>query len=191
MKAIVGLGNPGDEYRNTRHNIGWMTLDALTGKWRLSAWKKEFQSLSLRKTIRGEEYIILKPQTYMNNSGNAVLLMSRMLGIRPQDILLVFDAAELDFGTIRIRRKGSSGGHNGVQSVIDCLGTEQIPRVKIGIFAPDPGIRELRDFVLRRFNDEQQQALPALIRQAVQAIERWAFEGVDAAMNHFNGKESR
>ncbi len=191
MKAIVGLGNPGDEYRNTRHNIGWLTLDALADKWRLSAWKKEFQGLSVRKTLRGEEFIILKPQTYMNNSGSAVALMSRMLGIRPKDILLVFDAAELDFGSIRIRRKGSSGGHNGVQSVIDGLGTEQIPRVKIGITNPDQEIHGLRDFVLCRFSDEQQQALPGIIRQAVQAVERWAFEGVDAAMNRFNGKESR
>ena len=180
------MGNPGAEYRYIRHNIGWMIVGALREKWRAAETERQFQGRVSRKRIRGRECLLLTPLTYMNRSGASVALMCRTLQLTTADLLVVFDAADLDFGTLRLRRKGGSGGHNGVQSIIDSMGSENFPRLKFGISGAGREENQLKEYVLAEFTPEEKQDLPGKIAAAVQRIEGWAFDGIDAAMNRFN-----
>lgn len=130
---IVGLGNPGIKYQNTRHNVGFCAIDHIAKKLGVSADKLKFQGLYCRTKIDGDEVILLKPQTFMNESGKSVSQFASFFKISPENIIVIFDDVSLDVGKMRVRRKGSAGGHNGIKSIISCIGSENFPRVKIGV----------------------------------------------------------
>lgn len=130
---IVGLGNPGIKYQNTRHNVGFCAIDHIAKKLGVSADKLKFQGLYCRTKIDDDEVILLKPQTFMNESGKSVSQFASFFKISPENIIVIFDDVSLDVGKLRVRRKGSAGGHNGIKSIISCIGSENFPRVKIGV----------------------------------------------------------
>ena len=153
MKLIAGLGNPGDRYQKTRHNAGFEVLDELADKFSISIKNKEHKGLTGKGIIMGERVILLKPQTFMNNSGESVAPLAKYYGIKPEDIIIVYDDIYLEPGHIRIRKKGSAGGHNGMKSVIAMLGSEEFARVRVGVGAK-PEHYDLADWVLSRFDKE-------------------------------------
>ena len=150
MKLIVGLGNPTKEYENTRHNIGFMAIDALSEDYHIPVESLRHKALIGKGAIEGQRVILAKPVTYMNLSGEAVRAISDYYKIPPEDIIIIFDDTTLDVGRMRIRKKGSAGGHNGIKSIIAHLGTMEFPRIKIGIGAKREG-QDLADYVLSRF----------------------------------------
>lgn len=152
MRLIIGLGNPGKKYAQTRHNLGFMVLDALG-----------------TAIAKKDNFLLVKPQTYMNLSGQAVAKIARYYKIKPEEILIIHDDKDLPFGKIRIRHKGSAGGHLGVQSVIDALKTDKFSRLKIGIGKPD--IKNTEKFVLQKFSSEERKKLPEIINQAILLID--------------------
>jgi PTH1 family peptidyl-tRNA hydrolase len=177
MKLIVGLGNPGRRYANSRHNVGFRVLDELAKGIgpRAKSFKKElrFQAevSALRATPSALSVILAKPQTYMNESGKAVAAIAKFYKIKPKDILVVSDDIDMEFGKTRMRTEGGSGGHRGLQSIIEYLKTEKFPRLKIGI-GRDPKI-EADVYVLHKFTAEQNKKLPSIIQEAIQEIEKW------------------
>lgn len=180
---IVGLGNPGAKYAQTRHNAGFMVIDRL-GQDINGTSRERFQG-QLLETVRNDEtLVLLKPLTYMNSSGQSVAQVARWYKILPERILIVYDELDLPFGTIRIRPKGSAGGHNGLASVIKELGTSEIPRLRIGIGRPTRGTTVA--YVLSRFFEEERKAVPAIIDLAAEAALTWLDEGIEAAMNRYN-----
>ncbi len=194
MKLIVGLGNPGSEYVGTRHNIGFEIIDAFAVKlgWlragefdRLS--KSNFDGLMFDGVIGIEKVILLKPMTYMNLSGQSVQKAMAFYRIEPIDIMVVLDDLALPCGKNRMRTGGSSGGHNGLKDIQRALGTDQYPRLRIGIDPAPPRIAG-RDYVLGRFSAEQISLLHPAINRACGAIETWVNKGINAAMNEFNAE---
>ncbi|MCX8074951.1 MAG: aminoacyl-tRNA hydrolase [Clostridia bacterium] len=155
MKIIVGLGNPGEEYSKTRHNIGWLYLEHLEAKYKFNISKKENDSLIGESNIAGKKVIFVKPQTYMNLSGNAVQKIKHWYKVENEDILVVFDDIDIPFGDVRYRTKGSGGTHNGMKNIVQMLATEQIARIKLGIGGIKHPKQELRDFVLQRFSQDE------------------------------------
>ncbi len=186
-KLIVGLGNPGARYAATRHNIGWMLLDAFARKHGVAVEQRGFQGLygELRWGPEAEKVLLLKPLTYMNLSGRSVAQAARFYRVNPADILVLFDDLDLEVGRLRLRAKGSAGGHNGVKSVIAELGTTEFPRLKIGIGRPAPGW-EVTDWVLAPFGAEDAAAVAAVLPRAVEAVECFLTDGILAAMNRYN-----
>jgi PTH1 family peptidyl-tRNA hydrolase len=181
---IVGLGNPGQEYSNTRHNVGFMVMDELAARWQVSAWKKRNEALV--GEYRGKEQILMvKPQTYMNLSGMAVGELARWYKIPEENIVVIFDDMDLPVGRLRLRMKGSSGGHRGLESVLMHLGKEGFPRVRIGIGRPPEG-RQVVDYVLSRFNAEEVPLLWEALKKAADAVECMMEHGINKAMNQFN-----
>lgn len=185
MKAIVGLGNPGSEYASTRHNIGFMVVDRLANQFGASPPKTRFKSLVTEIMIGTEKVILLKPQTYMNASGDAVRLMGSWYKLYADEILIVLDDLDLPFGTLRLRERGSAGGHNGLASVIAQIGTSEFPRLRIGI---GRGRSSAVSQVLSKFSTEQQRELPGVIDSAVEACRIWVSEGPIVAMNTVNAR---
>lgn len=185
MKIIVGLGNPGDRYRRTRHNIGFMVIDKLALKLKIDLFEPKWQGMVGMRSIKGEEIYLVKPNTYMNLSGKCVRLVVDDTGIGFKDILVILDDIELPLGTIRIRVGGSSGGHNGLQSIIEECGTENIPRLRIGIGKPTSGI-DLADYVLSDFTLEELTVVDKIVEMASDAVICWVFEGIENAMSKFN-----
>ena len=184
MLAVIGLGNPGGRYAATRHNAGFMALDRLVGQLG-KQWAFEstlFSELAF-VTLSSRQVVLAKPQTYMNQSGRAVLPLTRKYAISPEELLVVFDDFSLDFGRQRFRRSGSDGGHKGLASIIEVLDTQAIARLRLGIGQPSPGCPAI-DYVLSPFARDQQAAM--LIERSVQAIECWVEAGIEAAMNRFN-----
>jgi len=186
MKAIVGLGNPGPRYRYTRHNIGWMVLDRLATRWGASkprmARHAEVQSCSLG----GEEIVLVKPQTFMNDSGLAVKAVVQKDGLPPEHVFVIYDDLDLQFGRIRLRAEGSSGGHNGIRSIQQHIGQVPFPRMKVGIGRPPAGVDPV-DHVLTSFKPDERPVIEEAIERAADATECWLTDGIDAAMNRFNG----
>jgi len=190
-QLIVGLGNPESKYDKTRHNIGFEAIDLLAQSWQCS-WQKNrrFQGLFAegvspnRKKIR-----LLKPLTYMNRSGSAVRHHMKKLGLSPRDVLVLYDDLNLEPGVIRIRQKGSSGGHNGMQDIIDVLGTDEVPRIRIGI-GNGFGRGRQADYVLSPFLDSELESIGQAIQRAEDASLLFIREGIVAAMNRFNKKNS-
>lgn len=184
MDLVVGLGNPGSRYAGTRHNIGFMVADRLAAKAR-GQWSVEHASRSERCTVQvaGREVILVKPQTYMNDSGTAVVALRQQLAFVPEEILVVLDDFLLDFGRLRFRRKGSDGGHNGLASVLESLRTLDIPRLRVGIGSPATGGDPI-DYVLSPFGPGE--AVDDLVECSCRAIEVYLEEGIEAAMNRFN-----
>lgn len=181
----MGLGNPGERYAGTRHNAGFMVVEALAaataGSWRAD---DHCQGLLAEAVVAGRPVVLLKPQTYMNRSGLAVAAALQRLAFPPEEILVVLDDFLLEFGRLRFRRAGSDGGHNGLASVLTELGTTQVPRLRLGIGAPPVGVDPI-DHVLERFGAEEPAAEP--VARAAEAVEIYAREGMDAAMNRYNG----
>jgi PTH1 family peptidyl-tRNA hydrolase len=185
VKIVVGLGNPGREYAGTRHNIGFMVVNRLAKIAGASAVKKRFRSELVEGILDGEKFVLVAPQTYMNLSGNAVREVVNWYHLPADDLIIVADDLDLPFGTLRMRARGSAGGHNGLSSIFEQLGTQEITRLKIGI-GRGPGSASSR--VLSRFSPEEEKALPDLIERAADGVRRWAREGVIAAMNDVNRK---
>lgn len=197
MKIVVGLGNPGREYLGTRHNVGFEVVEEVAARlgWlgraadfdRLA--KAKFDGLAFDGVVGNEKMLLLKPMTYMNVSGRSVLAAMQFYQASPSDVLIVLDDLALACGQIRLRGEGSSGGHNGLKDIERVLGTNQYPRLRVGI-DPVPGRMPGRDYVLQRFTDEQRGRLAPAIDRACGCVATWADKGVTAAMNQFNVKEA-
>ena len=189
MKLIVGLGNPGTEYRETRHNVGFMVADALVNRWRVAdQWREKFGALQI-KTMVGEESVILaKPLTFMNLSGQAVSGLAGFYKIEPADVFIVTDDVALPVGRLRARREGGAGGHNGLKSIIQSLGTQAFPRMRVGVGRGDHR-RDLADHVLGRFEADERDTVSAAVLRAADATEVFLSDGIERVMNAFNAAE--
>lgn len=184
MKLIVGLGNPGAEYERTRHNVGWMVLDAFARKFRISVTKHEKNALTGTGRVAGGSVMVAKPLTYMNLSGDAVKLLVNAYTDSISDLLVVYDDIDLPVGRLRIRPSGSAGTHNGMRSIVQTLGNENFPRLRFGIGASDDG--PLRDYVLDEFGADEQAVVDRAIERAVDALVLCARGDLKRAMNEFN-----
>ena len=184
---IVGLGNPGEKYENTRHNVGFQVLDELAERQHAPIQKLKFKALTNLLTISGEKVLVMKPVTYMNLSGEAVRPAADFYKIPPERILVISDDTALDPGKLRIRIKGSAGGHNGLKNIIQHLGTDQFPRVKVGVGEKPHPDYDMADWVLSKFVGEDLKTITAAIEKAAKAVECLIAEGPDKAMNKFNG----
>jgi PTH1 family peptidyl-tRNA hydrolase len=189
MKLIAGLGNIGEKYEKSRHNIGFMVADELARRWEIS-WRSGQYAVygQVRKT---EKILLIKPATYMNLSGQAVVYYTNYYGIASCDIAVVQDDMDLPSGRIRVRRRGSAGGHNGVKSIIQHLGKEEFNRFKIGIGHPASYEDAVLRHVLTGFTPEEASLIAEAVSKAADAVECWLAEGIDAAMNRFNGDYSQ
>lgn len=183
---ICGLGNPGTQYEGTRHNIGFMTIDTLCEKYKLDCKKLRFKSLTCDAMISGKRCLIMKPTTFMNNSGEAVTEAMSFYKIPPERTIIVFDDISLEPGKLRIRRKGSDGGHNGIKSIIYLSGSDMFPRIKMGVGAKAHPDYNLADWVLGHFRKEQAEALETAMDNAVSSIELMVGGKMNEAMNKFN-----
>ncbi len=184
---IVGLGNPGREYENTRHNAGFRALDILASKLGCKVDKAKFQGLYGQMNYKGRKLLLLKPQTYMNLSGRSVLQLSAFFHVPPQNIIILFDDISLEPGRLRLRKDGSAGGHNGIKSIIQELGSQEFPRVKIGVGAkPHPDF-DLANWVLSAFTAQEEKALQPALERAADAALAIVELGVPEASNRFGG----
>lgn len=183
---ICGLGNPGTQYEGTRHNIGFMTIDTLCDKYKLDCKKLRFKSLTCDAMISGKRCLIMKPTTFMNNSGEAVTEAMSFYKIPPERTIIVFDDISLEPGKLRIRRKGSDGGHNGIKSIIYLSGSDMFPRIKMGVGAKPHPDYNLADWVLGHFKKEQDEVLETAMDNAVACIELMVGDKMNEAMNKFN-----
>ena len=183
---VVCLGNPGLKYEGTRHNAGFMTADALAKKLNVRIDRARFKALTGRCTIGGEGVLLMKPQTYMNLSGEAAAQAAAFYKIPPERILVVSDETALPVGALRVRTKGSAGGHNGLKSLIACLGTEEFPRVRLGVGAPPHPDYDMADWVLSVFRNEDAAKMADAAARAAEAVICYIGEGSERAMNRFN-----
>ena len=186
MLIIAGLGNPGKEYENTRHNAGFMVMDALAEKIGADISEKKHKALCGKGVIGGEKVILMKPQTYMNNSGEAVAPAAKFYKVPPEHILVVSDEIHLQPGRLRIRTKGSAGGHNGLKSIIAGLGTDVFPRIRIGVGAPPHPDYDMPDWVLGTLHGDDQIAVNDAAARAAEACAVYIRDGADRAMSRFN-----
>jgi peptidyl-tRNA hydrolase, PTH1 family len=187
MKLVVGLGNPGSRYEDTRHNLGYRAVDVLAGRWRLDVTRQKFNGLVGDGTVAGQRTMLLKPLTFMNLSGQAVQAAMAFHKLPLEELLVVSDDLDLPTGTLRVRASGSSGGHRGLESIIQLLGSEAFARVRIGI---GRSVREdAVSHVLSGFSPDEAAMVDAAIGRAADAVECWLAEGVAAAMNRFNRTE--
>ncbi|MDH7602049.1 MAG: aminoacyl-tRNA hydrolase [Armatimonadota bacterium] len=186
MKMIVGLGNPGRQYAHTRHNVGFDVIDRFAKRRGVHTRTRRHRALIGRLAQDDEEVLLVKPQTYMNNSGSAVAALAREYGLQPSDIIVVYDDIDLPLGRLRIRAKGSSGGHKGVESIIQCLGSSEFPRIRIGIGRAGDAI----DHVLSRFTRQEKTIIEPVIERAADALDVVLTDGLEAAMNIYNRKEN-
>ncbi|MDU5105150.1 aminoacyl-tRNA hydrolase [Clostridium sp.] len=184
MFLIVGLGNPGKEYDGTRHNIGFEAIDSLGRKYSIDLNKSKFKGVCGEGFIEGKKVILLKPTTYMNLSGESIREVINFYKIDNNNIIVIYDDISLEIGKLRIREKGSAGGHNGIKSIIANLSTDVFPRIKIGVGQPKG---DLVSHVLGRFNKEEAQDLKEVIEASIKAVEIIMKNGAKAAMNELNG----
>jgi len=191
MKCIVGLGNPGRKYANTRHNVGYMVLREIAGRLGVSMREHGFSEIG-RGALPGPgsdetPVLLVKPLTYMNRSGQAALEVAEDFGVQPGDMLVIHDDMDLPFGKIRLRRKGSSGGHKGIESIADFLETTEFPRLKVGIGRPPEGVDPV-EFVLKPFEQADEPTLAAVVSLAASAAIDALTKGIDWAMGEYNGQ---
>ena len=184
---IVGLGNPGREYEKTRHNAGFRAIDLLSQKLGCKIDKLKFQGLYAQVNYSGKKLYLLKPQTFMNSSGRSVVQLSAYFQIPPQRIIVLFDDISLEPGRLRVRGDGSAGGHNGIKSIISELGSQDFPRVKIGVGAKTNAEQELADWVLSGFSASEEKALASALERAADAALCIIDRGVPEAANRYNG----
>lgn len=187
MKVIVGLGNPGNRYKFTRHNIGFWVIDEIARRRKIKLNRKKFFCYAAQIKINEEDSFLFKPLTYMNLSGRAVIKIKQELNVCLEDLLVISDDANLDAGKIRFRASGSAGGHNGLNSIIEALQTLNFPRLKIGIGKPQEDDR-LEEYVLQEIDKKTQSSYSTIIAEAAEAVFFWAAEGISSAMNRYNTK---
>ncbi len=184
IRLIAGLGNPGKEYENTRHNAGFMIVDRLAARLKVAfVNERKFDA----RFARSGSLFLVKPQTYMNLSGQSVAAVCRFYKVLPAEVLVVYDDVALPEGRLRLRMGGSAGGHNGMRSLISCLGTDQFPRLRFGVGGPDG--RDLAGYVLGAFDADSREALDKSLENAVEAVSMCALRGLTVAMNHFNKED--
>ena len=188
MFLVVGLGNPGQEYQKTRHNIGFMVLDELASTENLSFEdNRPFKAQTIKTDLNGQSVLLLKPQTYMNLSGQAVVVAANFYKIPPQNILVICDDLSLELGTLRLRQKGSSGGQRGLENIINLLGSDSFMRLRLGI-GPRPNFIDAKDFVLGKFQKEQEELLNSAINKGCETIDKLLKEGFISAQQFANTK---
>jgi len=183
---VVFLGNPGPRYECTRHNAGFMTGDALAGALGVSIDRLRFKALTAAADINGEKVLLMKPQTFMNLSGEAVGEAARFYKIPPEHVLVVSDEISLPLGRLRLRTKGSAGGHNGLKSIIAALGSDAFPRIRLGVGAPPHPDYDMADWVLSVFRNQDLEDMRAAADRAAQAVISYISDGPERAMNKFN-----
>ena len=183
---IVGLGNPDRKYENTRHNCGWLAIDYIAEKLGIKVNKIKYKSFVGEATIGGKKALLMKPTTYMNNSGQAVVEAMSFYKIPPENVIVIFDDVSLDVGKMRIRQKGSDGGQKGMRSIIYLSGSDAFPRIKIGIGAKPNPDWDLADWVLSRFSDDERKTLDKMFENAYEAVGLIIDGKTDRAMNRFN-----
>lgn len=194
MRLIAGLGNPGEDYRYTRHNIGFLAIDHLASVYKISLKENRFQAIWGRGIVAGREVLLIKPQTYMNLSGESLKGFKDFYGLANQDILVIYDDLDLPFGRLRIRTGGGTGGHRGVASIVEALGGEDFLRLRMGIGRPigDPKLKKedyrllVVDYILSPFRREERDILEGFLETGRKAIETILTKGIDEAMNRFN-----
>ena len=189
MKLVAGLGNPGERYAETRHNIGVMVAARLAAAAGIALKRQGYQGLYGVGRLAGEETTLLLPLTFMNRSGASVAPACQSLGVEPGDLIVVHDEIDLPFGTLRIKLGGGHGGHNGLRSIAAALGHGDFARVRLGVGRPPAG-GDVSGYVLSRFSTAERQALPALLERAARAVEAILARGCVAAMNEYNGLDS-
>ncbi len=183
---IAGLGNPGSDYRHNRHNVGFMVVDGLASALGAPIQRVEMRALVGKGLLDGSRVILAKPQTYMNKSGQSVAPLARFYKVPLEHILVIHDDLDLPFGSLRLRPLGGTGGQKGMESIVSQLGTREFPRMRVGIGRP-PGRMDPADYVLHNFNPDEQEMLPELLERAVEAVRSFILEGIEMAMNRFNG----
>ncbi len=189
MYLLVGLGNPGKKYERTRHNVGFLVADAIAEIHRFSDFKEKFSGVWTKGDLGNHEVAVLKPQTFMNLSGDSVQPAQTFLKVEPSCVVVIHDELDVPFGEVRVKFGGGHGGHNGLRSIIERFGHSDFTRVRVGIGRPPPEWRgDVADFVLQKFEAEEAAALPNLIRRAQQAVEAIVQTGVQAAMTSVNQK---
>lgn len=186
---IVGLGNPGENYARTRHNIGFRAVDCLAGQLGAKIDRAKFRGLYGQATYKGLKLILLKPQTFMNNSGLSVMDAARFYKLPPERVIVLFDDISLDVGRLRVRAEGSAGGHNGIKSIIGGLNSQSFPRVKIGVGAKPHPDYELADWVLSNFTKDEEKLLAPVIEDAANAALELIENGVQSAASKYNGRK--
>ncbi|MHC5096069.1 MAG: aminoacyl-tRNA hydrolase [Planctomycetota bacterium] len=186
MKLIAGLGNPGSKYDQTRHNVGFRVVDALAERFGEKVRRKKFNALAEEIHAEDTKLLLIKPQDYMNRSGHAIATAAGFYKLGPADVLVVTDDMALDVGRLRIRAKGSAGGHNGLKDIIARLGSDDFARLRVGI--GDSGRMDAADYVLSRFSAEERAIVDNAVQTAVDAICCWLRDGVDIAMTRYNAK---
>ena len=184
MKLIVGLGNPGNDYKDTRHNVGFLVLDSYLNT---SDWKEKFNALYHEERINGEKVVFVKPLTYMNLSGDAVGQFVNYFDIDLNDILVIHDDLDLTFGTYKLKKNSSAGGHNGIKSIINRLGSDSFARLKIGI-SHDKSI-DTKDYVLGKFSKSEKDKLTEMQKDFAKIIESFIIDGIERTMNIYNTKK--
>jgi PTH1 family peptidyl-tRNA hydrolase len=202
MRLVVGLGNPGNEFVGTRHNVGWEAVDATARKFGWLARAEDFNRLARNKfdgllmdgsvTLQSgmERILLLKPTTFMNDSGRSVLAAMTFFQVSPPEIMVVLDDLALPSGSLRLRKNGSSGGHNGLKDIERVLGTTEYPRLRIGIDSPPPRFPG-RDYVLGKFSEAQRKRIEPVLDRTAAAIQTWIEKGIEAAMNLYNVNENK
>lgn len=185
MKLVVGLGNPGAEYAQTRHNIGFMVIDSLAKELGVAVEKSQHKALVGQGHCGSNKVILAKPQTYMNLSGQSVVALMNWYKLSPEDLLVITDDMDLAPGRLRLRRNGSAGGQNGLKNIIELLGTQEFARMRVGIGRPEHGAV---GHVLGKINDSEAELIEPAIKNAVEAVNMWVLEGTTAAMNKYNVK---
>ncbi len=188
MYLIAGLGNPTKEYDKTRHNVGFSVIDVLADRYRIDISEKKHKALCGRGVIEGQKVLLLKPQTFMNLSGESIRAAADYYKIEPEEMIVIYDDISLDPGQLRIRLKGSAGGHNGIKNIIANLGTQDFPRIKVGVGAKPPHM-DLADYVLSRFGAGEQKLMEEAFGEAAEAAVMMMTDGAERAMNHFNAKK--
>lgn len=185
MKLIVGLGNPGRKYDQTRHNVGFEVIDTLAARWQISLATEKFHGWFGDGLIGDERVALLKPITFMNRSGQAVMAAGRFYQLELGDLLIVTDDVALPLGTLRMRTKGSAGGHNGLGDIIERIGSGDFCRLRLGV---GPAIGDMASFVLNRFGESEKTDVRFMVEKSADAVECWVREGPDMTMTRFNGQ---
>jgi peptidyl-tRNA hydrolase, PTH1 family len=185
MKLIVGLGNPGKQYERTRHNAGFLVIDELAKKLGVACNQIKFKGLVGEARIGAEKIILLKPHTYMNLSGESIISAVQFYKLSPEQLLVIYDDMDTPTGQIRLRYKGSAGGHNGIKSLLYHLGTEEFKRIRVGISRPPQG-KKVVDYVLENFREEEVKDMVSAVQKSAEAAIAWATEPFEQVMNQFN-----
>jgi PTH1 family peptidyl-tRNA hydrolase len=185
MRLIVGLGNPGSKYVGTRHNIGFRALDLISSRWEIKLSEKRPKAILGIGSHLNEQVALVKPRTFMNNSGEALRYLTDRFGTNPNDILVIYDEMALPVGKIRLRASGSDAGHNGIKSIISALGTDQFPRLRLGIGRPDQNLDQI-SHVIGKFSDSESPLITKTVATVVDLLDTMFSEGLDKTMNVFN-----